>query len=57
MLTIRDGWVQCPRCRNRRLKRVYPGEEAQRVGLWCRACKSEIFVTITRGQCFESQSQ
>ena len=57
MLTVKDGWVQCPRCRNRRLKRVSPDEEALRVGLFCRDCKATVFVTITRGQCFESQSQ
>lgn len=58
MLSVEDGWLTCPICRrNRRLKRIDPSEEAERVKLYCRDCKSEFFVTIHRGQCFESRGQ
>lgn len=58
MLPVRDGWVACPRCRrNKHLKRVSPDEDAERVGVFCRDCKNEIFLTIKQGQCYESRSQ
>lgn len=58
ILTVKDGWVTCPRCRrNKHLKRVSPDEDADRVGVFCRDCKTEIFLTIKQGQCFESRSQ
>ena len=43
--------------RNRRLKRIYPDEEAERVGLYCRDCKRYVYVKIHQGQCFESRCQ
>ena len=58
LLSTEDGWIICPRCkRNKRLKRIYPGEEAERVGLYCRDCRRVIYVRIHRGQSFESQGQ
>lgn len=58
MLVVEDGWLACPKCRrNRRLKRIGPTEDADRVMVFCRDCKTEIFITIKQGQCFESRSQ
>lgn len=58
LLTVKDGYLVCPRCRrNRRLKRISPDEDAECVRLYCRDCKTEICVTIKQGQCFESRSQ
>lgn len=58
ILPTRDGWISCPACRrNRRLHRVDPNEEAERIGLFCRDCKRTIWVKIHKGQCFESRSQ
>ena len=58
MLTVRDGWVECPVChRNKRLKRIDPTESAERVGVYCRDCKRTIYITIKQGQSFESRSQ
>lgn len=55
MLTVKDGWLQCPRCRrNRRLMRIYPDTSGHRVQVFCRNCKSEIIVNIENGECFES---
>ncbi len=58
MLTVKNGFVSCPRCRrNHQLFRVDPSTEATRVPVWCRDCKTEIFLDIEKGQCFESRSQ
>lgn len=58
ILAVEDGWLTCPNCRrNKRLKRIGPGEDAERVGVYCRDCKREIFITIKQGQCYESRSQ
>lgn len=58
LLPVKDGYLWCPRCRrNKRLKRITPDEEAERVRLFCRDCKAEICVTIHKGQCYESRSQ
>ncbi|MBQ9685044.1 MAG: hypothetical protein IJV41_00660 [Oscillospiraceae bacterium] len=58
ILTVEDGWLTCPNCRrNKRLKRIEPTEDAERVGVFCRDCKNEIYITIKQGQCYESRSQ
>ena len=57
-LTVTDGWLQCPVCRrNRRLMRVLPETEGQRILVYCRDCKTEIKIDIHAGQCFESRSR
>ena len=43
--------------RNKRLKRIFPDEEAERIGLFCKDCKRTLFVRIHQGQCFESRCQ
>lgn len=58
LLTVKDGWLQCPICRrNRRLMRVLPDTEGQRIPVYCRDCKNEILIDIRAGQCFESRSR
>ena len=58
MIPVVNGWITCPRCRrNKRLKRITPNEDAERVGVFCRDCKQTIFITIKQGQSFESRSQ
>jgi hypothetical protein len=53
LLPTEGGWLTCPFCRrNRRLKRIFPNEEAARVGLYCRDCKRYVYVRISKGQCF-----
>lgn len=58
MLTIRDGWLLCPRC-GHKVKRIDPTEAADRVQVFCRAreCKTEFFVEIKQGRCFESRGR
>lgn len=58
LIQTKDGWLTCPMCRrNKRLKRIFPDEEAERVGLFCRDCKRTVYVGIHKGQCFESRCQ
>ena len=55
MLTVADGFVQCPTCRhNKKLQPIMPDTEASRLVLFCRVCKNRITVDIHDGQCFES---
>ena len=58
MLTVRDGYLVCPRCRqNKRVMQIPPYTKAERVVAFCRMCKWEHDVDIEQGQCFESRSQ
>lgn len=58
LLTVRDGYLICPNCRrNRRVMRIDPSTRAEKVVAFCRDCKTEVFVDIDEGQCFESRSQ
>ena len=58
MLPVRNGWLICPFCfRNRRVLRVHPKTVAKDAVAYCRDCKTEFFVDIEKGQCFESRSQ
>ena len=57
-LSLKDGWLVCPRCRrNRHLMRIRPETRAENLQLFCRDCKSELIVNIDKGQCYESRSQ
>ena len=56
LLTVNAGYLVCPACRrNRRLIQVCPDTRAERLRVYCRACKTELIVDIEQGQCFESQ--
>lgn len=58
ILTVRDGYLQCPVCKvNKKLMRVDPSTAAHNLRLFCRSCKSEIKVDIVEGQCYQSRSQ
>lgn len=58
MLTVKDGYLECPRCRqNNRVMKIRPDTVARRAVAFCRRCKAEIIVDIDKGQCFESRSQ
>ena len=58
LMTVKDGWLQCPICRRtRRLMRVLPDTEGQRIPVYCRDCKTELTIDIHEGQCFESRSR
>ncbi len=51
------GWVRCPKCGDRRLLRVTDSTEARNLIVYCRKCKTELTLTITRGQSIQCQSQ
>lgn len=58
MLTVKDGWLRCPRCRQgKRLLRITPETRAENLQVFCRDCKSEIIVNIDKGECYESRGQ
>ncbi len=58
MLTVKDGYLVCPRCRqNKRVMKINRDTRAEHVVAFCRMCKAEIIVNIDEGQCFESRSQ
>lgn len=55
LLTVRDGYLVCPVCRqNKKLKPIGPGEYAERCLIYCPKCKNRVTVNIVNGQCFES---
>ena len=58
MLTVEGGWLICPRC-GHKVKRIAADESAERVLVYCKAreCKSEFYIRITEGRCFESRGQ
>jgi hypothetical protein len=56
-LIVRNGWVICPVCRNKRLLRIDMDTEAQGLPIYCRDCKTEIVLNITRGRSVERRSQ
>ena len=58
LLTVRDGYLECPKCRrNRRLMKIPPNAQAHGIVVFCRDCKTEHIVDIFEGQCFESRSR
>lgn len=58
MLVIKNGYLICPVCRrNKQLYKINPQDEAEQITLYCRDCKHEVKVKISKGQCFESRSQ
>lgn len=58
MLTVRDGYLVCPRCLvNRKVVKVDPDTTARNLAVFCRTCKLQLKIDIVEGQCFESRSQ
>ena len=56
-LVVKDGWITCPVCRNKRLLRIEEETEAHDLQVYCRDCKTEIILDITRGRSVERRSQ
>ena len=56
-LVVKDGWITCPVCRNKRLLRIEEETEAHDLPVYCRDCKTEIILDITRGRSVERWSQ
>ena len=56
MIASRDGWIGCPYCGNRYLKRIFPDENCERLNVFCRKCKRDLYITIRHGQSFYSQA-
>lgn len=58
MLTVRDGYLVCPRCLvNRKVVKVDQDTTAHNLAVFCRSCKLELKIDIVEGQCFKSRSQ
>lgn len=55
-LVVKDGWITCPVCRNKRLLRIEEETEAHDLPVYCRDCKTEIILDITRGRSVERRS-
>lgn len=57
-LTVKDGFLQCPTCRgNKKLLKIEPDTTAINLVVFCRFCKTEHRIDISRGQCFKSRGQ
>lgn len=55
---MKDGFLQCPTCRgNKKLLKIEPDTEARNLIVFCRFCKTEHRIDISRGQCYESRGQ
>jgi len=56
-LTVKNGWLACPICRqNRKLLRVEPETQATNLPVYCRKCHNETILNIERGQRVRRQS-
>ena len=56
-LVVKDVWLICPVCGNKRLFRLEAETEARALPVYCRDCKTEILLDITRGRSVERRSQ
>ena len=55
LLTVRDGYLICPVCRqNKKLLPVLPTTSGTDVVCYCTKCKHRTIVNIDNGLCFES---
>lgn len=55
LLTVRDGFLICPICRqNRKLLPVLPTTSGSDIVCYCQKCKHRVIVNIDHGLCFES---
>jgi len=56
-IRVTNGWITCPVCkRNKRLLRIEPETEAKGLPVYCKDCKTEIILDISRGQSVERRS-
>lgn len=56
-ITVTNGWITCPVCkRNKRLLRIEKDTEAKGLPVYCKDCKTEIILDISRGQSVERRS-
>ena len=46
-LDFKYGWVGCPACGNKKIKRIRRDTQARNLPLYCRKCKREYLVEIT----------
>ena len=50
MLTVRDGYLECPTCRrNKRMMQILPNTSGRNLVVFCRDCKTEHIVDIVAG--------
>lgn len=56
LLTVKNGFLICPFCGNRKTQRVDLRTEARALPVYCRKCSHEILIDIHRGQCSRSPS-
>lgn len=55
LLTVRDGYLVCPVCRqNKKLLPVLPTTSGRNIVCYCTKCKHRTIVNIDSGLCFES---
>ena len=58
MLTVRDGYLVCPRCLvNRTVVKVDQDTTAHNLAVFCRSCKQELKNDIVAGQSFQGRTQ
>lgn len=56
ILTVRNEYLICPFCGNKRLLHINADTEATALPVYCRKCSREILINVHRGQCSRSQS-
>lgn len=58
MLTVRDGFLICPNCKqNKKLQVITPDMAGTDWPLYCRSCKHTTRVDVIDGQCYLSRSR
>lgn len=56
-IEVKNGWLACPVCnRNKKLLRIDRNTEARGLPVFCRDCKHESILDISRGQRVELRS-
>ena len=56
MKISKGGFIECPFCGDKYLKRVYPDERCERLNVFCRKCKREFYISIRDGQSFYNRA-
>ena len=56
-IEVKNGWLTCPVChRNKKLLRIDCNTEAKGLPVFCRDCRHESILDISRGQRVEHRS-